>query len=368
MGFRFAYEKFLRFLNFFTYDIINEIDMFIFNNLTKSECEKNFVEMGEQAFRGRQLFQGIHKNQENKISDLTNLSKSLREKLEEKGTILTNEIIHEMTSKVDGTKKFLIALEDGHVIETVFMPYHNRSTLCVSTQIGCKMGCEFCASTKSGFVRNLKAYEILNQIYLVEKYLNEKITNIVLMGIGEPLDNLEEVLKFIEILTDPDGRDFSIRNITISTVGIVPGILELGKRELPINLTLSLHHPIDEERVKIIPTASTYPLKEILEAMDYFYEKTHRRIAFEYTLIHEENDSKDEALEMAKLLKGKNAFVNLIPLNPIKEFDSKASSHERIENFKKILESNGIQTTIRQKMGEDIEGACGQLRREYLNL
>lgn len=342
--------------------------MIIYNNLDKKECENFFKNLGEQAFRGRQLFQCIHKNQITDLNECSNLSKNLRGKLLEKGSVITNKIIHEEISNTDETRKFLISLEDGHMIETVYMPYENRSTICISTQIGCKMGCEFCASTKAGFIRNLKSYEILNQIYLVEQHLQKTITNIVLMGIGEPLDNLDEVLKFIDILTDEEGRNFSIRNITLSTVGIVPGILKLAERKIPINITLSLHNPFENERRKIIPSAKKYPLKDILVAMDTFYKQTHRRISFEYTLIEGKNDGKKEALELVRLLKGKNALVNLIPLNPIEEFNSQSPSQEKIYEFRDILVKNGINTSIRQKMGEDIEGACGQLRREYLDL
>lgn len=340
--------------------------MEIYNNMSLTELEKKLIKWGEKKFRGGQIYEGIHKRGVSSIDEMTNLSKVLREKLKEKGSIQKLEILEVFSSKEDETKKFILECYDGNVIEAVYMEYSKHSTLCISSQIGCKMGCAFCASTKERFGRNLEAYEMLDQIYTVNSYLKNHIDNVVIMGIGEPLDNYENVTKFIRMITDDKGYGMSIRAITLSTCGIVPKIYQLGEDHLPINLAISLHNPFDEERKKMMPIGKKYSIQEILDACDYFFKETGRRISFEYTLIENENDSRKYSQKLVELLRGRNCHLNLIPLNPIKEYDKKTSSEKNVQEFYNYMNKHGITTTIRRKQGQDIDGACGQLRSNYI--
>ena len=267
---------------------------------------------------------------------------------------------------LDNTKKYLIRLNDNRLIETVFMDYGSYYTVCVSSQVGCRMGCTFCASTKENFARNLTACEILNQIYLIEEDLNVNINNIVLMGIGEPLDNYKNVIKFLRLVNSEKGKNLSLRNITISTCGIAKNIYKLADENMPLTLTISLHNPFQEERRKIMPISDNFTIDKVLDACNYYFEKTSRRVSFEYTIIKGQNDSREHALKLKNILKGLNCHVNIIPLNSIMEFDGVAPSTKYIYSFKSMLENYGINTTIRKKQGDDINGACGQLRQGVL--
>ena len=308
------------------------------------------------------MFIGLHNKNYFDLDEFTNISKELKSKLKDYGFINKSEISKVFKSKLDNTRKYLIKLNDGNIIESVYMEYSSHNTICISSQVGCRMGCTFCASTKQKFVRNLQPSELLNQIYLIQKDVGKRISNIVLMGIGEPLDNYNNVLKFIKILSDKKGYNISKRNITLSTCGIVPRIHELANEDLPINITISLHNPFDEERRKIMPIGNRYSVEEIIEATKYYFQKTGRRISFEYTLIEGENDSYTHAKELRRILRGLNCHVNLIPLNKIKEFNKNSSNRESIKKFKSYLDEFGITTTIRTSLGQDIDGACGQLR------
>jgi len=329
------------------------------------ELEKYMFIIGEKKYRGEQLFRYIHDNQGNEILDITVFSKGLRDKLERLGKISQMEVFKRFDSKLDSTKKYLFLLEDNNIIEGVAMEYEHGWTACISTQVGCRMGCAFCASTKEGLVRNLSAGEMANQIYTMEKDLNIRINNIVLMGSGEPLDNYENILKFIKIIHDEKGHNTSYRNITLSTCGIVPKIYALADEGLPITLSISLHSPFDEIRKKIMPIGSKYTIENIIKACKYYHDRTSRRITIEYTLIEGVNDSLEDINQLKEVLHNLNCHVNLIPLNPIKEFDKVRSSNSNINRFKRELNKSNISTTIRKEMGGDINAACGQLRRRY---
>ena len=341
--------------------------MEIYNNMSEDELIDFLKSIGEKPYRGKQFFEAIHKNQVNSVDEITTFSKKLREKLKSKGEIQKLEILDILSSKLDETKKFILECWDGNIIEAVYMESHTYTTLCISTQIGCKMGCVFCASTKERFSRNLETYEMVDQIYTVANHLGKRIDNLVLMGIGEPLDNYDNVIKFIRTITDKKGYDLSVRAITLSTCGIVPKIYQLADENIPINIAISLHNPFNEERKKIMPMGKKYSIDEILDATDYFFSKTGRRISFEYTLIENVNDSKKYSDQIIRLLKGKNVFVNLISLNEIEEYKEKALDMEKSKAFRDRLNHAGIQASIRRKQGQDIEGACGQLRSKYIN-
>ncbi|NLW23163.1 MAG: 23S rRNA (adenine(2503)-C(2))-methyltransferase RlmN [Tissierellia bacterium] len=341
------------------------LDRIELNSLTFDELEDFIVSINEDRYRADQLFTFFHKNYGKAIKDLTVFPIRLRDKLDGMGKVNNIEIFKRLDSNIDNTKKYLYLLEDDNIVESVFMEYKHGLTACISTQVGCKMGCYFCASTKDGFVRNLSPAEMLNQVYVMEEDLNNKITNIVLMGSGEPLDNYENVLKFLEIIHHERGHNLSYRNITLSTCGIVPNIYKLAEEGIPITLSISLHSPFDEERRRIMPIGNKYSVSEILQACRYYYEKINRRITIEYTLIEGVNDREEDLLELTKILKGIKCHVNLIPLNPIKEFDYNRPSQLGIKKFKKGLNNKSIPATIRREMGGDINASCGQLRRRY---
>lgn len=333
------------------------------------EVKNLIVSMGEKSFRAGQIFRSIYLGKT--FAEMTDLSLELREKLEGQYVSQTCEIVKNLTSK-DGTVKFLFKLHDGNVIESVLMKYKYGYTLCVSTQVGCRMGCAFCASGLNGLVRNLSSGEILGQVITANKFvgggLGDKrlITNVVLMGSGEPLDNYDNTIKFLKLVSDKNGINISNRNISLSTCGLVPKMFDLAKEDVSINLTVSLHSPFDEERQNIMPVAKRYKIKEILDACNNYFNKTGRRYYFEYTLIKGENDGKKHADALISLLKGKPCHINLIRLNEVKENSLNTVDDKEAYRFLGLLEKGGLSATLRRRMGEDIEGACGQLRRRYL--
>jgi len=322
-------------------------------------------ELGEKRFRGQQIFQWVQRGIKD-IDEMTNLSKDFREKLKERAYITNIKLEEKLSSNIDGTKKYLFLLEDNNIIEGVVMSYKHGLTACISSQVGCGMGCSFCASTKHGLLRNLMAGEIIDQILLMQKDIGERISNIVLMGSGEPLHNFKEVVAFLRIVNDKNGINIGNRHITLSTCGLVPEIKKLADLQIPINLAISLHAPNDEIRQQTMPVAKRYSIKELLDSCSYYLEKTNRRITFEYALIKDFNDKPAHAEELAGLLKGLLCHVNLIPVNPIDERTFQRSKQDYIKGFEKILLKHGIETTVRREMGADINAACGQLRNRYL--
>ena len=334
-------------------------------NYSLDEISLWMKENGESAFRAKQVFSWIYKNIWN-FDDMKNLPKSLVEKLKGNFYIGIPEVVEKYESTLDGTQKLLLAFDDGNIIESVIMKYKHGNSICISTQIGCRMGCKFCASTLEGRVRNLTAGEILSEVIIAQKVIGERIYNIVLMGSGEPLDNYENVTKFLDLVNADYGLNIGQRHITLSTCGLVPKIYELADKGYSITLAISLHAFSDEKRREIMPIANKYSIKEILEACDYYFEKTGRRITFEYSLVSGINDGKEDAKSLSKLLKGRQCHVNLIPVNEIKENTLKRPSKKTIEEFEKIVNENGIEVTVRREMGNDINAACGQLRRNFL--
>lgn len=338
------------------------------NNLldyTLDELKVWMSENGESAFRGKQILSWIYKGVMD-FKGMKNIPKSLISRLEENFTITMPEIVEVYKSELDGTEKFLLGFSDGNLIESVLMRYKHGNSICISTQVGCRMGCKFCASTIEGRVRNLTTGEILSEVIAVQNYIGERISNIVLMGSGEPLDNYDNVVKFLEIVSADYGLNIGQRHITLSTCGIVPKIYELADKELSITLAISLHAFSDEKRKEIMPIANKYTISELLEACRYYLNKTKRRITFEYALVKDVNDGMEDAKALGKLLSGMLCHVNLIPVNEIKENSFKRSSKKAIEDFSEILRNNGIEVTTRREMGSDINAACGQLRRSYI--
>lgn len=337
-------------------------------NLTIEELEQNLINLGEEKYRAKQLFKWLHQNIITDINDATNISKELRSKLLDSYDFTLPTIYKEYISKMDETKKYLILLHDGNIIESVLMKYSYGYSICVSSQVGCNMACKFCASTIGGLIRNLETYELLSQIYLIEKLNNIKISNIVVMGSGEPLLNFDNVISFIKIINCEYGQNIGMRNITISTCGIIPGIQKLMDLDLPINLALSLHAPNDDIRMKIMPIAKKYKLNDILKVIEQYFLKTNRRITFEYCLIKSINDGVFNANELIKLFSdsfnGKRVDfnVNLIPVNEVKESKFKRPAINDINVFKNTLTNHNISVTIRRELGKDISGSCGQLR------
>ena len=322
-------------------------------------------EMGEKAFRAKQIYQWMHEKQVDSFEEMTNISKKLIENLKEKTYLTSLKKEEVQISKLDGTRKYLFLLEDGNVIESVLMRYKHGNSVCISSQVGCRMGCRFCASTLDGLVRGLSAGEMLDQIYQIGKDIGERISNVVVMGTGEPLDNYDNLLKFIELLTDENGLNISQRNLTVSTCGIVPRMRELADENLAITLALSLHASNQEKRLELMPVANKYDIHEVIDACKYYFKQTGRRVTFEYSLVGGVNDTDQDAKELVQLIRGINCHVNLIPVNPIKERDYVQSNTKVIEAFKNKLEKNGINATVRREMGRDIDGACGQLSKRY---
>ncbi len=335
-------------------------------SLTLQELKTELTSMGEKAFRAGQMYDWMHKRLAESFDEMTNLSQALRNNCKERYEYVTLKAVQVQESQIDGTKKFLFELPDGNLVESVWMKYHHGNSVCISSQVGCKMGCRFCASTLDGWERNLLPSEMLEQIYAITRMTGERVSNVVVMGTGEPMDNYDNLVRFIELLTNEDGLNISQRNITVSTCGIVPEIRRLAEEGLQITLALSLHAPNDDKRKELMPIAKKYSLKEVLDACDYYFEKTGRRISFEYALVGGVNDNDEEAQELISLLQGRNCHVNLIPVNPIKERDYVSTNRQKTEQFKNKLEKSKIQCTIRREMGRDIDGACGQLRRRHV--
>ncbi len=336
-------------------------------SLSFTELEEDIKNLGEKAFRSKQVYEWIHKKLAVSFDEMTNLSKNFREKLSEQYELMPLEMVDQKTSPSDETSKFLFRLQDDRVIESVLMKYKHGNSVCISSQVGCRMGCRFCASALGGLERNLSVGEMLSQVYEIQRMTGERISNVVVMGTGEPLDNYDNLVKFIKMLTDDKGLNISQRNITVSTCGLVEKIKQLADETLQITLAISLHAPNDTIRKELMPVANKYKIEDILEACQYYYKKTGRRITFEYSLVQDVNDSEDHARELITRMKGMNCHVNLIPVNPIKERSYRHSEDKYIQKFKLILEKNHINVTIRREMGSDIDAACGQLRKSYMD-
>lgn len=340
-------------------------------SLLPSELEEYFISIGEPKFRAKQVFARLHKGE--RIEDITNLSKALRQRLAEETLDTLPQVEEKYVSKIDGTVKYLFRLYDGACIESVFMRYKHGNTLCISSQVGCRMGCKFCASTIGGRVRDLYPSELLGQVIAAERDSGERISNIVMMGIGEPLDNYDNVIKFLKLVNHPDGLNIGYRHISLSTCGVVDGIYRLAEEDLPITLSISLHAANDGRRSEIMPINNKWNIEVLLTACRSYFGTTGRRISFEYTLISGKNDSEADANELATLLT--NAFrssgapihVNLIRVNEVQETGFKKGSVESVNNFAKVLERRGITATVRRRLGSDVNAACGQLRRSNLN-
>lgn len=335
---------------------------------TLEELKKTVEALGEKPFRAKQLYEWMHVKLAESYEEMTNLPKTFREKLRGSCTLTTLTALEIQTSQIDGTQKYLFALHDGNVVESVLMRYKHGNSVCISSQVGCKMGCRFCASTIGGWNRNLTPAEMLEQIYRIQKNSGERVSNVVVMGTGEPLDNYDTLLRFIHMISDENGLHISQRNLTVSTCGIVPKMEALAEEKLQITLALSLHASSQEKREALMPIAKKYTITQVLDACRNYYEKTGRRITFEYALVGGENDSQEDARRLAQLIKGLNCHVNLIPVNPIKERSYVRSDKKVIGNFQNKLEKYQINVTIRREMGRDIDGACGQLRKSYIDV
>ncbi len=334
-------------------------------DLKLNQMEELIESWGFPKFRAKQIFGWLYKGAVD-FQQMTNVPKAVIERLSQE-TVIFYPRVERVQESVDGTKKFLFSLEDGNCIESVFMKYKYGNSLCVSSQAGCRMGCKFCASTMDGLNRNLRAGEILGQFLAAEKATGEKIGHIVVMGTGEPFDNYENLKDFIEILNDKNGINLGMRNITVSTCGLIPGIQRFAEDFPQVNLAISLHSAIDDVRTSMMPVNKKYPIEDLIKACKEYVGKTNRRITFEYTLVRGVNDGTEDGLILASKLKGLNCHVNLIPLNEVKETGLKTSTKENAIRFKEILEDKGIQTTIRRELGDDIDGACGQLRLSQKN-
>ena len=329
------------------------------------ELKQELIALGEKPYRAEQIFTWLYQEKVKSFEEMTNLSLALREKLEQNYTMCNFQILKKQESS-DGTKKYLFDVLDGNAIETVLMQYHHGKTICVSSQIGCKMGCKFCASTGIAFVRNLTAGEIVEQVLAVEQDIGEHISNIVFMGIGEPFDNYDNVMKAIRIINHPKGLNIGARHISVSTSGIVPRIYDFVEEELQCTLSISLHATSNEKRSAMMPVNQAYPLEELMEACRNYIAKTNKRISFEYALAKDNNDNLEDAKQLVHLLKGMLCHVNLIPINKIENGKFVKSSNENIIRFRDFLNEHGIVATIRRELGSDIDAACGQLRRKNL--
>ena len=334
-------------------------------SLTLAELTEEIKNMGEKGFRAGQMYQWMHQKLVRGFEEMSNLSQAFRRQCAEHFSFTALNVVQVQESKIDGTRKYLFALEDGNVVESVWMKYKHGNSVCISSQVGCRMGCKFCASTLDGLERNLLPSEMLDQIYSIQRLTGERVSNVVVMGTGEPLDNYDNLLTFLEILTGEEGLNISQRNITVSTCGLVPKMRELADRKLQITLALSLHATTDEKRRKLMPIANRYSIEELMETCRYYFEKTGRRITFEYSLVGGVNDTDRDAEELIALARPLCCHVNLIPVNPIKERSFVQSEAMRIQAFRNKLEKSKINVTIRREMGRDIDGACGQLRRKH---
>ncbi len=337
-------------------------------SLTPAELEEEVRRLGEKRFRAGQLYGWMHEKLADSFDQMTNLPAAFRERLKEEYELVSLELVRVQTSAQDGTGKFLFRLSDGNMIESVLMRYHHGNSVCISSQAGCRMGCRFCASTLGGLKRGLTPSEMLDQIYQIQKWSGERVHNVVVMGTGEPLDNYDALLRFLRLLTGEGGLHISQRNVTVSTCGIVPRIRQLAQEKLQITLALSLHASSQEKRRALMPVANRYGLSEVIDACRYYFEQTGRRITFEYSLVGGVNDHEEDARELAALVRPLNCHVNLIPVNPIRERDYRPPDRRAVINFKNRLEKSGINVTIRREMGRDIDGACGQLRKRYMDM
>ncbi len=333
-------------------------------SMTQAEIGAVLKELGQPAFRAKQVFSWLHKGVRS-YEEMSNLPKALRDTLAEKYPLNTPKVVRKQESKKDGTIKYLWQLSDGNCVETVLMRYHYGNTVCISTEVGCRMGCAFCASTLGGLVRKLQPYEMLDQVLFTQVDSGQPISHIVLMGIGEPLDNFDNVMRFLELVNHPEGMNISMRHISLSTCGLVPKILELAEKKLQLTLSVSLHAPTDEIRNTIMPVNKAYPVEQLMEACRTYYKMTNRRISFEYAMINGVNDTPAAAKTLLKLLKGLPAHMNLIPLNHVEESPLKPSTRKAVFEFQKILEQGGVPATVRRTLGGDIDASCGQLRRKY---
>ena len=337
-------------------------------SLTLEELKEELKEGGFPAYRAGQLYRWLHVQLAEDPEEMTNLPAKLKQYLSENYTITRLQVADRQISRLDGTQKFLFQLPDGETIESVFMKYKFGNSVCVSSQVGCRMGCRFCASTLDGLRRNLLPGEILEEIYTIHRLTGEKISHVVVMGTGEPLDNYENLLKFLRMLTDENGQNLSMRNVTVSTCGMVPRIYDLAREKLSITLALSLHATTDERRRGIMPIANTYTISECMAACRYYFEETGRRVTFEYSLIKGVNDSLRDAKELAALAGSISAHINLIPVNPVRERDYEQPDLSAVQAFRAKLEKHGINVSIRRVLGRDIDGACGQLRHRHIEI
>ena len=335
-------------------------------SLTLPEMTAFLQSLGEPAFRGRQVFTWLHRGVTD-FDGMTNLSKSLREKLKETCFITAPQVARKQVSRLDGTIKYLWELSDGNCIETVLMQYHHGNTVCISSQVGCRMGCNFCASTLGGLVRNLTPSEMLEEVYAAQRESGEKVASIVLMGIGEPLDNFDEVMRFLENISSPEGVNIGMRNISLSTCGLVPKIDQLAEKKLQLTLSVSLHAPNNDIRSGMMPVNDAYPVEVLMQAVRRYQETTGRRVSFEYSMVRGVNDSDACARQLADLIRGMGAHVNLIPINPVDGSPYSATDAANVRRFQQKLESLGVNATVRRRLGSEISAACGQLRRDEMN-
>jgi 23S rRNA (adenine2503-C2)-methyltransferase len=335
-------------------------------SMSMEELKNALTEQGEKAFRAGQIYEWMHRKCAESFDDMTNLSKNLRNRLKESYKYTSLKAVRIQESEIDGTKKFLFELSDQNTVESVWMKYKHGNSVCISSQVGCRMGCRFCASTLDGLERNLTVSEMLDQIYRITALTGERVSNVVVMGTGEPMDNYDNLVKFVKMLSDENGLNISQRNITVSTCGIVPKMRQLADEHLQITLALSLHAATDEKRKKLMPVANSYSIQELMKTCEYYFKQTGRRITFEYSLVGGVNDTDEDVYELIELAKPLCCHINLIPVNPIKERDYVQSDIAHIQAFKNKLEKNHINVTVRREMGRDIDGACGQLRRRYM--
>lgn len=334
-------------------------------SMTLPELTEYVVSKGYPKFRAKQIYEWCHVKLVRNASDMTNLPKNIREELA--GDFVSIQIVDRLVSKSDGTNKFVFRLDDGNVIESVFMPYKHGNSVCISSQAGCRMGCRFCASTLLDLSRNLTASEMLDQIYAITDITGERVSNVVVMGTGEPLDNYDNLCRFIRMISDENGLNISQRNITVSSCGLVPEIRRLADEHFAITFALSLHAATDEKRKALMPVANSFSVAETIEACRYYFDVTGRRVTFEYSLVAGENDTKEDAMELVQLLKDFPCHVNLIPVNPIKERQYKRADNNSVRRFKDMLEKGSVNVTVRRGMGKDIDAACGQLRKAYID-
>ena len=333
-------------------------------SMTLPELTAALKELGQPAFRGKQVYTWLHKGVRS-YDEMSNLPKALRELLAQKYPICPPEVVRKQESQKDGTIKYLWKLADGNCVETVLMRYHYGNTVCISTEVGCAMGCAFCASTIGGLIRRLEPYEMLDEVLFTQIDSGLPVSRVVLMGIGEPLDNFDNVMRFLELVNSEDGMNISMRHISLSTCGLIPKIDRLAEKKLQISLAISLHGPNNEIRSRVMPVNKAYPIEDLLEACRRYYDATSRRIHFEYAMIDGVNDGEEHAKELLRRLKGLPAHFNLIPLNHVEESPLKPSSKAAVARFQKILEDGGITATVRRTLGSDIDASCGQLRRKY---